>query len=70
MKVRLDRSRRDCERESEEKIVSERRKRKMGREKEEKERSRGALEQNGVPSRTSKRSVNSRFVRLCVGRRE
>lgn len=68
MKVRLDRSRRDCERESEKKKESERRKRKI--EKRKKERSREALEQSGVPIRTAKRSVYSRFVRLCPGRRE
>jgi len=34
--------------------------------KKEKERSREALEQSGVPIRTAKHSVNSRFVRLCL----
>lgn len=71
MKVRLDRSRRDCERESEKKKESgkEVKKDKKGKKKK-KERSREALERSGVPIRTAKRNVNSRFVRLRPGRRE
>jgi len=63
MKVRLDRSRQDCERKGDKR---ERRKKKIERERRRKREAAKRSSKSGVPIRTAKHSVNSRFVRLCL----